>query len=62
MSLLNAADSFMCGRKDQNEEVSAGVVNGQDERGSDLTMPSEGHIDLSAGISLLTHKSSKLGG
>lgn len=60
MTLLSTADSFMCNRKDQNEKVSVGVVIDK-TRWPDLTMHSEDHIDLSAGISLLTHKSTKQG-
>lgn len=58
MSLLSTADSFMCNRKDQNEEVSVGAVMDKTNK-PDSTMHSEGHIDLSADISLLTHKSAK---
>lgn len=61
MLLLSTADSFMCNRKHQNEKVSVGVV--MDKANSpDSTMHSEGYIDLSADISLLTHKSVKQGG
>lgn len=58
MSLLSTADSFMCNRKDQNEKVSVGVIMDKTNR-PDSTMHSEGHIDLSADISLLTHKSAR---
>ena len=58
MSLLSTADSFMCNRRDQNEKVSVGVVMDKTNR-PDSTMHSEGSIDLSADISLLTHKSAK---
>lgn len=51
----------MCNKKDQNEKVSVGVVMDKTSW-PDLTMHSEDHIDLSAGISLLTHKSTKQGG
>lgn len=51
----------MCNRKDQNEKVSVGIVMDKTS-GPDFTMHSEDHIDLSAGISLLTHKSTKQGG
>lgn len=58
MSLLSTADSFTSNRKDQNEKVSVGVVMDKANR-PDSTMHSKGHVDLSAGISLLTHKSVK---
>lgn len=48
----------MCDRKDQNEKVSAGVVMDKTNK-PDSTMHSAGHMDLSADISLLTHKSDK---
>lgn len=51
----------MCSRKDQNEKVSVGVVMDKTNR-PDSTMHSEDHTDLSADISLLTHKSAKQGG
>lgn len=48
----------MCNSKDQNGDVSVGVVMDKTNR-SYSTMHSEGHIDLSADISLVTHKSVK---
>lgn len=61
MSVSSTADSFMCNRNDQNEKVNLSVEADNTSR-SDSTTHSEGHIDLSAGISLLTHKSTKKGG
>lgn len=54
MSLLSAADSFMCSEKDQNETVSVGEVMDKTTRARS-TMHSESLIDLTADISLLAH-------
>lgn len=58
MSVWSTADSFMCNGDDPNEKVRLRVEADKTSR-SDSTMHSEGHIDPSAGISLLTHKSIK---